>query len=326
MYPPLPDDDCLLPQAAFEDNSATWLFDKSVAFQGRVDLQVARQVLDSVLPVRVITWSNQLFILNIGGSWNRIKDDDLRQVISDMDATKTLSLPFISRVVGAIKVLTRSRVAPGGWLVARQGDPLPRDLMFFANGYVNVSDKSFHEYDGRLFAVDTPIFDYDPNAKCPTWNRFLSTALLWEDADTLQAFMGLCMVDDISRQVLLVLVGDTARGKSTTIVVIEGLVGARNIQPRTLKHFSTDSGLDGTQSARVIVVPETPDEIAMQRFAIPLSSLHSLLDSSGSGRSGAGRRNGTTTSRLRSAPLATNEGCLLQTRIIRAFRSVFLGS
>lgn len=68
---------------------------------------------------------------------------------------------------------------------------------------------------------------YDPDARCPTWERFLSRIF---EGDTeliayIQRFMGYCLTGSVQEQMMVYFYGQGANGKSTMTVVLQKLLG-----------------------------------------------------------------------------------------------------
>ena len=115
------------------------------------------------------------------------------------------------------------------------------------NGYCNIRSGmlDFNTFELKphdknyLSRIQLPV-NYDPNATCPTWERFLSEVL--EDDSQLialfQEFVGYLLVPDTSYQKALILCGEGANGKSTAIQVIEALLGRQNVTNVALADLS----------------------------------------------------------------------------------------
>lgn len=83
-------------------------------------------------------------------------------------------------------------------------------------------------------------FDYQPEATCPTWLRFLSE-VMQADPDRialLQQWCGYNLVHDVSLHRFALLVGDGANGKSVFLKVLEALLGADNVSHVPLEMFA----------------------------------------------------------------------------------------
>ena len=82
-----------------------------------------------------------------------------------------------------------------------------------------------HQRDNLITKV-APV-EYDPVAKCPVWDRFLSR-IMGEDEDLigfLQQMVGYSLTGDVSEQILFIGYGEGANGKSTFLNTLLGLLG-----------------------------------------------------------------------------------------------------
>lgn len=67
--------------------------------------------------------------------------------------------------------------------------------------------------------------NYDPDAKCPTWDKFLKEMLTEDQETLLQDFLGYCLIPDTSFAKMLFLIGEGANGKSVICLIIRLLLG-----------------------------------------------------------------------------------------------------
>lgn len=80
---------------------------------------------------------------------------------------------------------------------------------------------------------------YDPDARCPVWDRYLLDALE-NDAGKiryLQKFAGLCLTGIVAEETMVILYGETTRnGKSTFVETLKTLTGdySASIEPETI--------------------------------------------------------------------------------------------
>lgn len=80
-----------------------------------------------------------------------------------------------------------------------------------------------------LFAVRSLPYDFDPNVKCPMWEKYVASALPDQaDQDILRRMFALCLVPDTSYGVFFVLAGRPGTGKSVALDVLREVVGASN--------------------------------------------------------------------------------------------------
>jgi len=97
----------------------------------------------------------------------------------------------------------------------------------------------------KLFNYSSLDFDYDPNALCPAWDKFLDQ--LWgddtESKDTLMMFIGLLLVPITKFQKALFIIGFKRTGKGTIIRVTQQLIGKHNYCSPTTDDLSRQFGL-----------------------------------------------------------------------------------
>jgi putative DNA primase/helicase len=80
-----------------------------------------------------------------------------------------------------------------------------------------------------LSTVQIPVA-YDPQAECPTWDRFLQEVLPINGGDEyLKQIMGICLTPFTGLQKCIVLVGEGSNGKSTFLKALTTLIGERNV-------------------------------------------------------------------------------------------------
>lgn len=102
-----------------------------------------------------------------------------------------------------------------------------RFLFNCENGTINLLDGTFKNHSENDFSTKCSKFVFDPKAICPTWDRFL-LQIMNKDLELiyyLQKVMGYALTADVSEQVLFILWGAGANGKSTFLNVILDLMG-----------------------------------------------------------------------------------------------------
>ncbi len=112
-------------------------------------------------------------------------------------------------------------------LVVRLED-LDRDPMLLAVGRVVVDLRTGQSRPGRRddFITRGTNVEFDPDARCPTWERFLARVV--PDAATrafLQRAVGYSLSGDVSEHALFFLHGEGANGKSVFLRVLQWLLG-----------------------------------------------------------------------------------------------------
>lgn len=111
-------------------------------------------------------------------------------------------------------------------------------LLAVGNGTLDLRTGRLGPSDpGRLITRLAPVV-YDPDARAPTWERFLSDVMDGDAAmiDFLQRAVGYSLTGDTREQVLFILYGSGANGKSTLLETLAGMLGdyANATPPETL--------------------------------------------------------------------------------------------
>lgn len=100
-------------------------------------------------------------------------------------------------------------------------------LLNCQNGTLDLKTGELRQHDaGDLITRILPV-DHDPNAECPTWERFLKeiTGDDSELVDYLQRVVGYALTGDTSEHCMFLLYGTGANGKSTFLNVLAKLLG-----------------------------------------------------------------------------------------------------
>lgn len=124
----------------------------------------------------------------------------------------------------------------------------------FRNGiwdFSNPLEPVRHGFSERLPVTQLRDYDYDPGARCPMWEGFLSNALSSSDMGVLQMFFGLGVKPrtELGRSVekMLWMVGSGGNGKSTCLDVLEHVYGEG-----LFSHASLPTLLDGNVLNRML--------------------------------------------------------------------------
>lgn len=84
-------------------------------------------------------------------------------------------------------------------------------------------------------------YNYNPEAECPRWKKFLDRVLPAKDAQTLLAeFIGYCYTQNMKLEKMAVFYGGGCNGKSVALDVIEALMGRSNVSNVSLSDVTLD--------------------------------------------------------------------------------------
>jgi putative DNA primase/helicase len=179
------------------------------------------------------------------------------------------ALKVSARLIGDVtQALTSYTVVPGtveapAWLGG--AGPFPAaEVLACRNGLVHLpAFVAGQEYlrppTPRLFSPTCLDIDFDPDAPPPQeWLKFLGD--LWpkdrQTIETLQEWLGYCLLPDTSQQKILMLIGPRRGGKGTIARVLRGLVGEANVAGPTLASLGTNFGLWPLLTKTVAVISD----------------------------------------------------------------------
>lgn len=151
---------------------------------------------------------------------------------------------------------------PPCWLDERE-QPNPIDIVCFSNGILDV--RTYAKAGGKLllptpylFSLVSVPYPFDPTAKCPLWLRFLDEIFDGDSARMalLQEWFGYNMVADTSQEKLMLFVGRPASGKSTTLEVLQAVLGHDQYAKSSFKHLCSDFGLQPLMGKLATIMPD----------------------------------------------------------------------
>lgn len=196
--------------------------------------------------------------------WAHISDSEFESVIQaaierDSPAVfQKLKMSHLSDIRKAIKNKLQGEqpdkvFEPDRWLDGRKGE-----YVALANGILNIETGELLPHDPRFFSFTTLEFDYNPEAMCPTFQRFLDD--IWEDdkelQESLRLWMGYLLIGTAKFQKFAMLKGESRGGKGTISRVMERLVGERNRAGGEISTFATDFGMEQLVGKRLAIFPE----------------------------------------------------------------------
>jgi putative DNA primase/helicase len=111
------------------------------------------------------------------------------------------------------------------------------NLIACENGLLDVEKGVLSEFNAEEMPFLSIPVKYDPNAKCPDWERFLSQVITPEDTPTLQEWSGFCLLPNYSFHTMMWMLGNGRNGKGVWQRTIEGIIGPENISNIGLDEF-----------------------------------------------------------------------------------------
>ena len=107
------------------------------------------------------------------------------------------------------------------------------------NGTLDLTTGALRPHDRADLITKMTVVDYDANAACPTWLKFLADIFEGNHAliEFIRRALGYSLTGDISEQVLFILYGTGQNGKSTLIEAVRALLGDGYAQQADFSSF-----------------------------------------------------------------------------------------
>jgi len=133
------------------------------------------------------------------------------------------------------------------------------------NGLYDLSQYELISHDSGIFTTNLLPYDYNPDAECPRWVRYLDEVFLSDTATILfvQEAVGYAFHKSIPKAVLFFLIGDGGNGKSVFIDVISSLCGKENVCNISLNRLNDEKYLPELFGKMINVSGETPNAKCM---------------------------------------------------------------
>lgn len=130
----------------------------------------------------------------------------------------------------------------------RRRDVIPANIIAFRNGLLDITniggELRLESHSPHWFSPTCLAYDFDENADCPGWQKFLGEVLPDDaSADLLRRWFGLMLTPDTSFQKLLLMVGPKRSGKGTVLRVLQHVLGHDACVSPTLSSLAGEFGL-----------------------------------------------------------------------------------
>jgi putative DNA primase/helicase len=152
------------------------------------------------------------------------------------------ALPVGSRIVSEVSdagLALADRVPPAAdlpYALAGYNGPSTDRIALVRNGLLELAAQRLHAPTPRVFATAGAAVNFDPDAKCPTFEKFLIDIFTDDEDGTdtetirlVRQIFGWLIAGDTSRHVIPLLLGPPRSGKSTLANLIRLLLGEGNV-------------------------------------------------------------------------------------------------
>ena len=174
--------------------------------------------------------------------------DNCHVKVKDKNEEKTVRFApnrnIVSGVVDALKAVANqsSNLTMPCWLDGGNQD----DIIAFDNGIYNVESNKLTKHTPTWFSVNCLPHDFDSEADCPAWKKFLGQVFDGDEerTKTLQQWFGYNLTNDISQHKFVLLYGPPRSGKGTILAVLSSLLGGHNVAHTSLSDLGSEFGLE----------------------------------------------------------------------------------
>lgn len=136
-------------------------------------------------------------------------------ILRTIERAKPENVRVTSSILQSVVRLTRAHCS----IKSADFDARP-DLLVCGNGTLHIPTRELGPWSPDHYATTRVTYDYDPDATCPAWDRYLiyvAKTLGQETVDFLQEFIGYSLTTDTKHEIMVWLAGAKGSGKSTFI-------------------------------------------------------------------------------------------------------------
>ena len=181
---------------------------------------------ESRIADEIIEKHQLLYVNNIGFyEWNGKVWQFIPELMAENYADVAYGKRFsTSNRVKAVKNLVKSRSITE---IAFDRNP----VLTFQNGTLEIETGRFRDFSQADYCSIIMDYDYDPEARCPQWEKFIEDVTDEEPrrAENLQFIAGYTLFSDCRHQKVFILVGNGGNGKSVYLELIQKLFGDNNV-------------------------------------------------------------------------------------------------
>lgn len=108
------------------------------------------------------------------------------------------------------------------------------------NGLYDLRTDEFKPHSPEVLSTIRIPVDYNPEAKCPHVDKFLSEVVSPEDKQLLIEWAGYCLIPDTKMQKALMLIGNGSNGKSVFLELLTQFIGEENASGESLQTLESN--------------------------------------------------------------------------------------
>jgi len=165
---------------------------------------------------------NMLWVYDeLTGIWNKTAEDLIRAKVSEV-LSDGYSTHLVNEIVNYIKAMSyKQDVTLGG----------DENKIVCENGTLNMTTGKFSKkYFPEEYHISRIPVSFDKKAKCPNFLKFLDNVTSSsDDKEAIIEFIGYCLFKVYVYEIIVLLVGEGANGKSILLSVIKSFLDSKNI-------------------------------------------------------------------------------------------------
>lgn len=116
-------------------------------------------------------------------------------------------------------------------------------LIILRNGIFDIDSQKLIPHNPDYFSTIALNLEYNPNAECPTWSKYIDSQVDLKSQNLIQEWFGYNLIKKNDKQKYMVFYGLPGSGKSTALEVLQELVGAGNYSAFTFAGMASEFGL-----------------------------------------------------------------------------------
>lgn len=236
------------------------------AAANRVEITSKSSVVDHAIkfigdfyPLKTLVRCEKMFYEYNGIHWEEVSDEEIKAKVNKCFTPWKFAPSKINNIYTMVEMLCFERGLQKGLYMSdrsKSGD----NCIIMRNGILEITggkvDLKPHTRD--LFDLNALDYDYDPNARCDEFLKFISAQ--WpgdiEMHNQIQELYGLSLINDNRYHLLPIMVGKSRSGKGVHARIMTTMVGKHNVCNPHLESLLVDSILNTMSTKRLAIVPE----------------------------------------------------------------------
>lgn len=114
------------------------------------------------------------------------------------------------------------------------------NLVLFKNGLLDLSEMTLNPHSPKIFCVNQIPHEYNQEAKCPKWVKFIGEVIKKEDLAFFQEWVGYNFYLGCPEAAFVIFIGNGQNGKTIIINILTWLLGEENVTNISLVDLTYD--------------------------------------------------------------------------------------